>query len=30
VIARTDTERAQIEFDLAAGMVGYRAPVMRH
>ena len=30
VIARTDTERAQIEFDLAAGMDGYCAPVVRH
>ncbi|MFM9846873.1 MAG: hypothetical protein ACKVP3_06915 [Hyphomicrobiaceae bacterium] len=30
VIARTDTERAQIEFDFAAGMYGHRAPAVRH
>lgn len=30
VIARTDTERAQIEFDLAAGMDGHRAPAVHH
>jgi hypothetical protein len=30
VIARTDTERAQIEFDLAAGINGYHAPAVHH
>jgi hypothetical protein len=30
VIARTDTERAQIEFDLTAGVDCHRAPAVHH
>ena len=30
VMARTDTERAQIEFDLVAGLDGHRPPAVRH